>query len=488
MQHNDIINRIIVFLSVLSVYQTGVLWFNQTLSQTVTEIAVNSTAFWNRSSDGNVLLATKYAIGQGDSFFSLYYPDETGQSLFLEETNSLLNEILLDKNIDFSDEPIFWKEILSKPSVTMQYDFLITGEDYLKQYSNLKNSQLPKDFDYITITPGELLGDVTSAYFINSITNETVCYSTTKSISAPSFYDNINCGSEDIVYLSTSERTYSPLITRNIFLPQLSNMPYDYQPLLEFSVFGSAEFVNQSVLENVLKGFFTNFSINWDVTDIDSNNNFMYSDNETIAKYNPNEEILEYFNYSSYGNTNDTLGILEGYQLSCNFLRNDISLNTDIYLSNIIHNDGANTFCFNYSVNNIPIILSGNVRETINGYYPIEITIKNGIVTKYRRYMKNYSLAPEKTSTLTIPFIDALDNMLSEYNSTDNNISNVFNVHLGYYIENSQPSDLKWFINVDDDLFISNLENNSEYNSEYNSIELIGDTDLVIEHNFVDYN
>lgn len=455
MKKNTIMNNLIVFLAITGIYQTSILWLNQVSGKTIPDFISDSINFLNKEDiqQGNVLLATRYAIGIGDGFFSLYYPDNVGESLFLEETNNILDEILSDRNIHFQDGKANWKELLKNKTVILQYDFLVKGSDYLSNYINIKENQLPDEFDYLIIMPAERLGAESKAYFINSITDEAVCYTTNKSQIAPAFHDYLYRTSDELTYISTSERMNSSILERNLFLPQWANLPYVYNYINEVSVFGQAGAVNQVVLESVVKNFFNNFSMDWNSSsEVDD---FMFSDNETIVRYNPNNQSLEYFNYSTYGNVSEHLNLLDGYQISCNFLKNDPSLTTDIYLTNIAKNNEETIYSFDYVVNNIPVILSETTKENLNRDYAISVTIKNDVVKNYKRYMVNYVADTSTSYDLTVPFIDAIDSSIKSYKAIDTTIvSRVNDIYLGYYIDSVNDNTLKWFIDLYDNLFI----------------------------------
>lgn len=489
MRKNDIINRLIVFLAITAIYQTSTLWLNQTSGKTFASFISDSATFFNQQKEEtNVLLATRYAIGIGDGFYSLYYPDNVGESFFLEETNDILNEILSDRTVVFHKGTANWKELLKSTTVILQYDFLVKGIDYLANYSNLKDNQIPNEFDYLIIVPADSLGGDSKAYFINSETDETVSYSTNKSQTASNFYTNLNRTSEELTYISTSEKMNSSILDRNIFLPQWANLPHHYYPIKEVTVFGESGAVDQIFLESVVENFFSNFSVNWNNSnEVDS---FLFSDNETVVRYNQNSQMIEYFNYSAYGNSSKQTSLLDGYELSCQFLKNDISLKTDIYLSNISRNNEETIYFFDYVVDDMPVILSADIKEKIGSDYAMSVTVKSDVVKNYKRYMVNYEKETDIDKVLTVPFIDALDLSVNMYTTQINNeiVSRVSDIYLGYYISNMENNELKWFINLYDNIFLAdtdgrNIENITEKHIEDDDL---GDTEAVDELNEVD--
>jgi len=256
-----ITNFVIVALVIAAVYQTGELWLEGTSSHNFFHVLTEGESFSGKQADGNVLLATRYAVGEGEGNFSVYYPDETGTSSLLKEANGVLNEILSDKENQVEFVTADWKEILGKRCIVMQYDFMVSSSEYLSQYKRLKNNGKIDSFDYITIIPSRRPGEESKAYFVNSKTNESVCYTTKKSQSAADFYAKLVTDDQTMTYISTGQKTGASVIWRNLFLPQWANLPYQYSGLTEVPAFEKDGAVSRVDLENTVKGFFRNFSV-----------------------------------------------------------------------------------------------------------------------------------------------------------------------------------------------------------------------------------
>ena len=96
-----ITNFVIVLLVITAIIQTGELWLQGTDSHNFFYSLMDSLRDGKEEMDGDVLLATRYAVGEGEGTFSLYYPDETGNSSMLETANRTLGEILSHKNSPF---------------------------------------------------------------------------------------------------------------------------------------------------------------------------------------------------------------------------------------------------------------------------------------------------------------------------------------------------------------------------------------------------
>ncbi|WP_313526560.1 hypothetical protein [Anaerotignum sp.] len=450
-----ITNFVIVALVIAAVYQTGELWLEGTSSHNFFHVLTEGESFSGKQADGNVLLATRYAVGEGEGNFSVYYPDETGTSSLLKEANGVLNEILSDKENQVEFVTADWKEILGKRCIVMQYDFMVSSSEYLSQYKRLKNNGKIDSFDYITIIPSRRPGEESKAYFVNSKTNESVCYTTKKSQSAADFYAKLVTDDQTMTYISTGQKTGASVIWRNLFLPQWANLPYQYSGLTEVPAFEKDGAVSRVDLENTVKGFFRNFSVDWSTKD--EGGDFIFSDNQTVVKYFPDVRVLEYYSYEAYGNDVNNTSLLEGYQISCNFLANDTSLSTDVYLADIERKSTETVYYFDYVVDNLPVSLSVALQDRIGSKHAIEVTVRNQRVKKYHRYVVNYESTGKQDMELNVQFIDALDDANKTYQKTveEKVITDVKNISLGYYVELSGDIGLKWFVTLYDYLFVT---------------------------------
>jgi len=452
-----ITNFVIVALVIAAVFQTGELWLEGTSSHNFFNMLIKTNASTSKEADGNVLLATRYAVGEGKGTFSVYYPDQKGTSALLQEANGVLNEILSDRKNKVEFVTADWKEILGGRCIVMQYDFMVSADEYLSQYKKLKNNKVTS-FDYITIIPSRRPGEESKAYFVNSKTNDSVCFTTVKSQSAAAFYEKlVNDGSE-MTYISTGQKTGASVIWRNLFLPQWADLPYRYSGLRQVPAFEKDGMVSRVDIENTLKGFFRNFSVDWSTRD--DSGDFIFSDSQTVVKYFPDRRVLEYYSYEAYGNDENNTGLLEGYQISCSFLENDTSLSTNVFLADIQKKSNETIYYFDYAVNNLPVELSAALQDKIGSKHAIEITIRNQRVKKYQRYVVNYKPLDSKDLTLNVQFIDALDEANKNYQETveEKVITDVKNISLGYYADLTGEIGFKWFITLYDYLFVTETD------------------------------
>ena len=68
-----ITNFVIVLLVITAIYQTGELWLQGTSGHNFFYSLMDSFNSDKEKADGDVLLATRYAVGEGEGTFSVYY-------------------------------------------------------------------------------------------------------------------------------------------------------------------------------------------------------------------------------------------------------------------------------------------------------------------------------------------------------------------------------------------------------------------------------
>lgn len=449
-----ITNFVIVLLVITAILQTGELWLRGTDGHNFFYVLMDELRSGKEETDGDVLLATRYAVGEGEGTFSVYYPDDVGNSTMLDTANKALGEILSQKQTSPQKDVADWKEILSNRCIVMQYDFMIASEEYLENYKELKTNEKLERFDYITIVPAMRSGEESRAYFVNSETNECVLFCAEAGGASVALYEALKPEESDMRYISTGQKTSASVLWRNMFLPQWARIPYEYAPLQRTFAFEADGEASRTVLENTVENFFRNFSVDWSNQDEDGT--FVFSDSETVVKYYPNTKVLEYFNYENYSGEART-GLLEGYQICCNFLKNDHSLQTDIYLADIertINNEVV--YYFDYAVDNLPVHLSQALRDSIGSSHAIEVTLRNQAVKQYRRYAANFTTEAEKSEQINVQFIDALDGANKSYQSIegDKDITDVKNISMGYHVDLTGSMRLKWFVTLYDYTFV----------------------------------
>ncbi len=448
-----IMNFAIILLVIAAVYQTGELWLQGTSSHSLFSLMTETASAETVEMEESHLLPTSYAVSGGEGTFTMYYPEMDSTSGILKYAEGVLEETWEDRKMTVTKDVVDWKTLFAQRTVVMQYDFLLSGSDYLSETS-LGVEDVIETFDCIVIVPSRRLGEDTKTYFINSATNECVCYTTNVSNNSPELYNLLATDNQKNTYISTGQKTGASVIWRNLFLPQWADLPYAYSALASQPAFVTDGVLSQVEMENTVKGFFRNFSVDWSSQNEDGH--FIFSDNETVVNYEPETYMLEYYNYESYGNDANRTSLLDGYQISKNFLYNDYSLSTEVYLVDVKQRSTETVYYFDYVVDDFPVTIAADLLQNMEMEHAIEVCVRNNSVKQYRRYMVNFAKT-ETEKLLDVQFIDALDDANKTYQMTVENkaISEVMDISLGYYAEETGTVGLKWFVTLYEYIFVT---------------------------------
>ena len=148
---------------------------------------------------------------------------------------------------------------------------------------------------------------------------------------------------------------------------------------------------------------------------------FMYSMKYTIVKYLRGLSILEYFNYKIDSDDNKA-ALIDNYEAAKNMLYIDREMiKHQYYLTGYEEDDNQALFYFSLLVNGFPIRLSKNMDMQA----PIEISVSDGVVINYKRYVFNYETQDAKGIEMNINFDELVESDLF-YNIDKTDISSLY--------------------------------------------------------------
>ncbi len=455
MNIHKITNFVIIALVITAVYQTGMLWLEDAASHNFfyTVFGPLNHERVQHTGEGKLLVPGRFAIGSGNRKFSVFYADDENSSQMIERANDVLSEIISDGTPKEETKGTDWEDILMSKCIVFQYDYMIPLEEYLST-GKMRKVQPVRSFDCLVIRPRKGGGEDSAVYFVNSETGESVSIMMESSKFAPSLYGVLDTAESNLSYVSTGQSGFK-IFRQNVFVPQWKEA-LPYSTLQRVNPFEKDGVINRVALENSVDGFFKNFAADWNTKD--ENGVFTFSDENVVVKYHP-EGILEYYGYGIYekekrGST------AEGYQICRNFMDNDKSLNTGVYLSDVHVRSNETIFYFDYTVNDFPVVLSEDLRRKIAAEHAIEIIVRNNRVKKYRRYACNFISEPEQNAVVNIEFIKALNQCILEYQQKEKKgvVTEVENMKLGYLVDNFGSVRLKWFTELYDHIYVGNTE------------------------------
>lgn len=443
MKSNKVMNFVIVLLVITAVCQTGKLWLGDVASHSFfyTTFAKGIVQPQKVYAESGAISPARIVMGYGNKKFSISYISTDDNSIINYADSiikgSLNNGIYLKKN-NFE-----WDDILLSKCVIYDYGKLVSSLDY---FSIKKLPEMDFEFDYIFIYPSRATGEDTRVSFINSYDETEVLYTFKKNTDSEELYNIIEQNQikeNDIMYISTKQSGFN-IFEKNIFLPQWTGETYSYSSITKNNPFMVDGNISINLLENSVDNFFKNFISQW----YDNINGVStFSDDTTVVKYYPSG-VLEYFNYNIVEESKSNF--FTSYTACKNFMQNDVTLKTNYYLKDFIKDsDGNYIFYFDYMVEKFPLILSDNIKDETELKSSIEITVKNNLVVKYKRYAFNFYIQSSKDSVANCDFLTALDSVISNLNEEDKK-QKVDDIRLAYCIDKANTIKLKWFIKIDD--------------------------------------
>ena len=456
MKINGIKNLVLIVLVMAALYQTGTLWLGDAKSHNVFYYFMDT--FVNRyrgsSEDISIIKPSDVVLGYGNKKYSKLLTGDRKETL-IEETEGVINKVLSEGKFD-ETKAIDWNEYLETKSLLLQFSFNVSFAEYYKGF-NIKSinelSTSSKFFDYIALVPSNTTGGDIKLYFIDSEKGEAYLYklnNVNKAQEVYSYISKMQDSEEGLLYISTIQSGFN-VFKNNVFVPQWAGEGFLYKYAEKINPYEYNGAVDIAVAENMISGFFNNTSV------VQKSNNtpmgFMFSNENTVVKYFMTG-ILEYYNYeTSFSKEEQTLAT--AYSVSNEFLKKDKSLNTEVSLSGIELSSEGLIFYYDYALDNFPMILSNSLKEKLNMQHAIEIIVSDNSVKKYRRYAYNFVLnTKEEKRNVDVDFSAALSEAIRERNSKDT-VTEVLNIDLLYYIEDSDNVFLKWITNIENNNFIT---------------------------------
>jgi len=448
MKINKIKNILIIVLVFVAVFQTGNLWLEGSGGRNFFTIVFNGMRQGKGQGivDGKVLLPTVFAVGDGSRKFMLTYPEEKKNTTLMEGANDLLTEVMADGTAKEPKSGVDWDSILTSKCLVFQYDFMLPVENYLKEGAFGGKKKGMNYFDQIALVPAKDSGEKTKVFLVNSSTDYVMEISLERSRYAAVLYRGLNLREDALIYASTGQSGFK-LFESNVFVPQWAESTLPYQKLERVNPFEKDGVINRGLLENAIGGFFKNFAADWSTKD--ETGTFMFSDETVVVKYAPKKNILEYYSYDTYENGKKD-SLIEGYGICLNFLKNDKSLQTGIYLSKIKERSSETTYYFDYEVGDFPILIADELANEMGSHNAIEIVVKNHAVKKYRRYAYNFQQGADKNGSLEVDFLTALNQAIVSYQQRQGEdiITSVEDIRLCYYLEKIGDLELKWKVKL----------------------------------------
>lgn len=441
MKLNAVKNFIIAFFVILAVYQTGKLWFEDFSSHNF---------FYSFSADKNEV----FDDGALYSLDSIIVNQGSDKALCLRSGiyKSDYKDVF-DKAVKLAAEEgrfgygsvIDWNTVLTGRAVIYRYNYSLSGKDIANMFGFKESlvSNISGDIDtvIIAVSPSRLdviFADNKSSFGYN--------YSLDKNQYIGTVYDTAGSipESRDIYYTSTVRNGFN-IFKNNLFVPQWQGGGFGYNTINMINPFEADGGVLLNRLEKNIDIFFDNPAAKWTSN---MNGVYTYSDESTVLKYYTTG-VLEYSNYRA-GNNNSESSFYDDYTLAVSFLKKDSNIKNEFYLKRYEKNDERTVFYFDYKINNFPVVLSDDIKVSTGLDSIIEITVDGGRVSKYKRYVCDFSVSPDYQAFAVRDFLKAIDEVFADRQSENSGVTFIDNMFLGYAAkEGGDNIYLNWFIEAD---------------------------------------
>jgi len=374
-------NILILALSVLCVYQTQRLWFDGPVNISITSIlglpGARSGVIYQAalaglsrpkrvlvSEGGNVFLSRSHGLDAAEPYLA---------------ARKAIEEVLLsgEHAASFTGAEIGWAGYLGGRSVVFDYGYSLPATAFTASFGGSQTiiSGQIEAFDMIIFTADD--EDTGRVVFADSLSNppravEFIIRETPLIFRADGFVRSLHFS------FSILSGT---LFANPVFMPQspmggyIYNLPRPRGPL-------DNSITNTQNVSRLLEPFFDNFDA---VRHEYSEGEFIFADAHTIARYMDGY----YIEYQSWRSADKTIDSFEAaYAEAVSFMRKDISLTNEIYLSRYEYDGSSYQFYFDYIFRDLPIHMDDRLRALPHMGMDacIEITVTRNSRIRYKRY------------------------------------------------------------------------------------------------------
>ena len=450
-------NMIILALVLILVYQTGKLWLEENMGRnffyrlkTVVQGGPELSAEKSEEIPPEAVIA-----GYGDKLFYVLRDSESYSSV-LEKAGGALKE-LLNEGRFISSGALDWDVLLASRSVIFKFPFLVSASEYARWMGETGGIVADKAdrFDYFGVSVLSSGSSRVMMFFINSEAGEVYTFELEKNDTAADFYnaaEDLRAACQGKLRHISTKQSGLNIFPANTFVPQLTGGKYAYRKVAAENPFIHGGDVSPGLLESAVYPFFHNLSAMRSSID-QKTGTYVFSDEVNVAKYY-NTGLLEYYSYeTAEGSADQSLATALA---ACNeFLAQDPTLDTGLFFAGAELRTEGLVFYFDYQVDDLPVVLSEDALAATGLTHAVEVTVKNNMVKKYRRYAYNFAVLPEAQGTANVDFAAAMGDAI-ELMAGNSPVVQIEDLYLGYRAGGPDSElGLSWFTEIGGKTFAS---------------------------------
>lgn len=435
-------NFIITFFVILAVYQTSELWFEGSSNHNFFYSFFNNQGKAN--DDGMLYSLDNIIVNKGSDRFICIKND-----IYKNEYKNIFDnavKITMKNGGALSETEFDWNELLSQRSVVYRYSVQIDKKSIADMFGfdEALLGGLSDSVNTIVIVPRTAANPENIVVgFGNSQTGKGSFYSVEKNQYTYTVYNAIDSISADTdIYYTSSVKNGLDIFMGNVFIPQWNGGRFAYYPIKAQDPFINNGEFQKTKLEHSADVFFDNPFSKWTTV---SDGVYTYSDENTVVKYYDNG-IIEYYNYSAEKN-NTGNDFYSQYKNAVSVIKRDSGINNEYYLSGYSSDNEKTVFYFDYKINGFSLKLSDDLKKSTGMGSVIEVNINQGRVSKYRRYVRDFSVDASGKISVEKGFLKAVDEVLADIkNQNVNERGIVEDIELSYIADTDGDAFLNWVI------------------------------------------
>ena len=334
--------------------------------------------------------------GSGDGYFSMLYSGIGGSEEWRYGTAVITSVLQSGSFIGRTETDL--SHILDRPVLIYQYAFDMNAATFARAFGQRTGAALTDNgmsyFNAVAIHPLESVHDgPLSLFFIGE--NYMLEFSL---LTIPR---TIATGALVFDIPSAAYEIHKFVATANLeFVSRLTEPRYNHHPVLVTNPYlDHAGQLNLSHIRGQISHFFANpATINQGLNAVGV---YTFNNLSTVVRYLP-WDVIEYSSFRTITRSSPTT-LLSDFSAAFAFVQNDPNVRNEFFLANYEYTvRGERIFWFNYTLGNFPL------RLTENWYtgpdcetpltHPIEVTVDNGRVIRYRRLVHNFTIDPRRSA------------------------------------------------------------------------------------------
>ncbi|NDL66421.1 hypothetical protein [Anaerotalea alkaliphila] len=447
-------------LITLGVYQTGTLWFDTMSSHSVFYDGEEKDSLPRAAAslEAVSLVSPQYIalyFADGNREFAVLARDGGTREIFTDSLRILREGFRQGSGLD--QVPL--EQVWSQRGIFVKLSFPLLLEQMYGELGVPAPVNLSKaGIDQVVVCPAlELQDNRVDIYFLSDAQEEALHLSVDK---AQVREDNLRLGQameregarEHVVHIS-SRKEGIPYFSGDVLLPVTTeNILYRERFPLEKRLLDAKGALDVGAVEGFVNPFFVNRDTK---RRLDGDGLVQFYDEQVQTAYGTNG-VFQYTNLG-VGEGGGGISVSAALLAANRFLDRDGLLERqEHYLENYEIQEQQVTFYYRYGFGGTPLVLGTDFQIREGMEYPMEVTVRNGVVKSYRRLLLQEGKADQDRIRLSYSFEEVLDRFLGGEPGREWKVQDLY---LAYHWDGAAPAaQIRWVVDTGQENHVMPLE------------------------------